>query len=151
MPGQCSLKDASPQSSLWHPKTAEASRCWCLELSTSSTNRPWFQQQKWKELSTLQRQTWFAYMALDVKVGNSWKHNYSWSHSWLEIGVTEHWIVGGLVRLKTILSVKCVLYQHNRRDSQSWLLLIILLPLALCTENRWSYGQETSLRNWREP
>ena len=70
MPGQCSLKDVlvRPQGSLWHPKTFQASRCECFEPSTSSTNLSWFQQQKWKILSTLQQQTWFAYLALDIQI-----------------------------------------------------------------------------------
>lgn len=150
MPEQCSLKDVllhcqvacdiqkhsrPPGASAWGQVPA-------LQIGPGFRSR--------SAQSTPKKQTWFAYTLLDIHVGKSWKCNYSWTHSWLEIGVSEPWMAWDLVRLNTMLAVKGVLYQRNRRDTLSWVLLVLLLPLVPCTENRWSYGQETWLRNPRE-
>lgn len=60
------------------------------------------------------------------------------------------WTLNGwdLVLLNIILAIKCVLYQHSRRDWLAWLLLVLLLLPVPCTENRWSCGQETPLKFW---
>lgn len=114
-----------------------------LELNTSSANSSWVQEEKWKVLSSLQTQTGFAYLALDIQSAVTLEVSLDWKQGSVKVEWLEVWS-------NTTFAVQGVLYQCTQRDSHSWLGWAILLLQVPGTGNQWSYRQETSLRNSQE-